>query len=91
MIDCMQSNIAAVLLAQNKLPEALAMNFEVLRIFEKVHGCEHLDVAKTQNNIAVIFQQQGKYPEALEMYHKSLATKEKLRGPEHLVVANNSS
>ena len=46
-MDCVQGNIAVILEALNKLPEALAMNFEALRIYEKVHGRDHPLAAKT--------------------------------------------
>ena len=55
MKDCGQGNIANILQMQNKLPGALVMFYEVLVIFEKVHGCEHPDVANTKEKYSCAF------------------------------------
>ena len=51
----MQNNISGIHLAQGELPEALTMLDDVLPIFEKALGQDHLHVADTKNKCAAFF------------------------------------
>ena len=86
-MSVLMCSIGLVYSEQSKLVEALDYYKRSLKIYLRVHGPDHPNVATTQNNIGEVYREQAKFPEALKMYQKSLATNEKVFGPEHLLVA----
>ena len=60
-----------------------------LRIFEKVLGEDHPNVASSLNNLAELYRTQGQYEQAEPIYQRSLAIKENTLGKDHPSVATS--
>ena len=58
-----------------------------LRVFRRVFGADHYEVAVNLNNLAAHDQAQGNQPKALRLYQSSLAIKQKILGVSHPDVA----
>ena len=84
----LQENIAAVLVEQGKLAEALEMLQEVLRVRVATLGPDHPLIAGTKWNIGIVLLKQAKYDEALSLLNEALQVKKKLLGEEHSDVAS---
>ena len=83
------NDLALVLEAQGKLPEAETMFREELAMCRKLLDNESLYVAYALNNLALVLYDQGKLPEAETLQREALTMKRKLLGNEHPAVANS--
>ena len=84
---CHLNNLAALLKATNRLPEAEPLMRRALAIDEKSYGPEHPDVAIDLNNLAALLQATNRLPEAEPLMRRALTIDEKSYGPEHPDVA----
>jgi len=78
-----------VLVRQEKLAEAEALNREALAMRQKLLGPEHPDVADSLMRVAFVLRKQGKFAEAEARYRQELALLKKLHGKEHAEVARS--
>jgi len=81
------SQLAQVYAGQGKHVEAEPVYLQALKIYQAVHGENHLDVAATLNNLGVLHRMYGQYAEAEPLLTRALAIKETLLGPDHPDVA----
>ena len=72
---------------EGRYKEAIPIAGQVLAIYEKAFGPEHLSTAAALNGLAELYRNLGDYQKALPLYDRSLAIYEKVRGPEHQDVA----
>jgi tetratricopeptide (TPR) repeat protein len=77
------SNLAIVLGAQRRLPEAEALFRKALAIWLKASGEAHPDTAGGYSNLAVVLGAQGRPAEAEAMYRKALAIQLRALGEAH--------
>ena len=77
------------LYGQGQYSKAIPIAKEVLAIFKKAFGPEHLDVALSLNNLAELYSSSGDYAKAEPLYLRALAIHEKALGQEHSNVAIN--
>jgi tetratricopeptide (TPR) repeat protein len=77
------NDLAELLDAQGKYPEAEPLLRRALAIREKAFGLEHRDVAQSLCNLANLLHERGKYDEAEPLARRALAIHEKVLGPEH--------
>ena len=69
-------------------------HFSLNRIYVKLYGTEHVDVAKVTNNYGTLLQELGDNEEALYFYERALSMLKKLRGeynPQVLSILDNLS
>ena len=81
------AHLAQAYSAQEKFVEAEPVYLEALKIYQDVHGENHLDVAAMLNNLGVLHRKHGQYADAQKLLMRALAIKEQLLGPSHLEVA----
>ena len=81
-------NISNVYQRQGKFSEALSTLKQVLAIFEKVHGRNHLKPAKTKLNIGSIYSSMGEYVRAPNTYNEALPVVETELGCDHQLTAD---
>ncbi len=81
------AHLAQAYSAQAKFVEAEPIYLEALKIYQDVHGENHLDVAAMLNNLGVLHRKHGQYADAQRLLTRALAIKEALLGPDHLEVA----
>ena len=81
------ARLAQAYTAQGKYVEAEPVYLEALRIYQEVHGENHLDVAAMLNNLGVLHRKHGQYADAQRLLTRALSIKEQLLGPDHLDVA----
>jgi tetratricopeptide (TPR) repeat protein len=81
------SQLAQVYAGQGKHVEAEPVYLQALKIYQAVHGENHVDVAATLNNLGVLHRMYGQYAEAEPLLTRALAIKENLLGPDHPDVA----
>ena len=81
------THLAQTYSAQGKFVEAEPVYLEALKIYQEVHGENHLDVAATLNNLGVLHRKHGQFADAQRLLMRALAIKERLLGPDHLEVA----
>ena len=81
------AHLAQTYSAQGKFVEAEPVYLEALKIYQDVHGENHLDVAAMLNNLGVLHRKHGQYADAQRLLTRALSIKEKLLGPDHLEVA----
>src|SRR5262245_61358111 len=72
------SQLAQVYAGQGKHVEAEPLYLQALKIYQAVHGENHLDVAATLNNLGVLHRMYGQYAEAEPLLTRALAIKETL-------------
>jgi serine/threonine protein kinase len=72
--------LSNVYLDLGDLPKAEAMALDAVAKTEKLHGHEHLDVAKALSELGLIRLTQGRLPEAESLFRESLAVLQKLPG-----------
>src|SRR5574340_674370 len=60
------AHLAQTYSAQGKFVEAEPVYLEALKIYQEVHGENHLDVAATLNNLGVLHRKHGSRPRALQ-------------------------
>ena len=83
------AHLAQTYSAQGKFVEAEPVYLEALKIYQDVHGENHLDVAAMLNNLGVLHRKHGQYADAQRLLSRALAIKEKLLGPAHTLLASN--
>ena len=66
------NNLAAVVRAQGRYPEAEALFREALEIDAATIGTTHPDYATHLNNLAGVVRAQGRYPEAEALFREAL-------------------
>jgi tetratricopeptide (TPR) repeat protein len=76
-------NLATILDAQQKYPQAEKYLREALRIERKELGEEHIETAVTMNNLGVLLAHLGTYEEAKRLLDKSVSLREAFYGPNH--------
>ena len=81
------NDLALVLRDRGNLPEAEALQREVLNLRLRSLGNEHTNVAIAMNNLAVVLRNQGKLAEAEDLHRRALAMQRKLLGNENMAVA----
>jgi tetratricopeptide (TPR) repeat protein len=81
------NNLAALLLATNRLGEAEPIMRRALAIDEKSLGPDHPRVATGLNNLAELLRATNRLAEAEPLYQRALAIDEKSFGPDHPDVA----
>lgn len=81
------AHLAQTYSAQGKFVEAEPLYLEALKIYQDVHGENHLDVAAMLNNLGVLHRKHGQYADAQRLLTRALSIKEQLLGPDHLEVA----
>jgi hypothetical protein len=54
-----------------------------LRVFGRLYGDEHYEIAANLHNLAALEVAEGNWAAAERLYRRSLAIKEKLLGPDH--------
>jgi len=69
------------------LAQAYSVYLEALKIYQDVHGENHLDVAAMLNNLGVLHRKHGQYADAQRLLTRALSIKEKLLGTDHPEVA----
>ena len=85
------NNLAVLLLATNRYPEAEPLMRRALAIDEKSLGPDHPDVARDVNNLAELLRVGNRLAEAEPLYRRALAIDEKSFGPEHPNVATSNN
>jgi len=78
---------AQALAAQGKYVEAEPLYLQALKIYQDVHGENHVDVAATLNNLGVLHRMHGQYTQAEPLLVRALEIKERVHGPDHPDVA----
>ena len=81
------AHLAQAYSAQGKFVEAEPVYLEALKIYQDVHGENHLDVAAMLNNLGVLHRKHGQYADAQRLLTRALSIKEKLLGTDHPEVA----
>ena len=72
-----------IALANGNLPEAEAIDQQVLVILEKAYGKNDQRLLHVMNRLTFVYQRQNKIPELLKMYKRRLAIYEAKYGPKH--------
>lgn len=75
--------MAECLWHQGKLTDAANHCKRVLKMYEKVLGAKHPDVACFMGNLAMIYHARNMYPDAEGYYKKALEVKSQVLGPDH--------
>ncbi|HEY1348075.1 MAG TPA: FxSxx-COOH system tetratricopeptide repeat protein [Ktedonobacteraceae bacterium] len=78
---------AQYLRARGRYAEAEPLYQRSLRLYERLLGSEHPEVARTLNYLAILYWSQGRYSEAEPLYLRTLHIREQVEGPEHPDVA----
>ena len=81
------SQLAQSYAAQGKYVEAEPVYLQALKIYQAVHGEQHVDVAATLNNLGVLHRMHGQYADAEPLLTRALAIKETVLGVDHPDVA----
>ncbi len=81
------NNLAALLLATNRLAEAEPLMRRALKIDEASYGPEHPDVARNLSNLAVLLKATNRLAEAEPLMRRALKIDEASYGSEHPMVA----
>ncbi len=81
------SRLAQAYTAQEKYVEAEPVYLQALKIYQDVHGEDHVDVAATLNNLGVLHRKHGQFVDAQALLARALKIKEKIFGPDDLEVA----
>ena len=81
-------NLAALLMATNRLAEAEPMMRRALQISEQTYGQSHPNVAKNLDSLAQLLRATNRYAEAEPMMRRALQIVETSLGKEHPHVAN---
>ncbi|KAI0849478.1 TPR-like protein [Daldinia vernicosa] len=76
-------NLAIVLQARSKYPEAGSLNQELLQLYEKLLGPNHPGRLMFMNNLAFILELLGKLNEAEEIHRQVLEMRKGLLGENH--------
>ncbi|MFP5271839.1 CHAT domain-containing tetratricopeptide repeat protein [Coleofasciculus sp.] len=72
---------------QGKYNEAIPLAERMLRLYQNVHGEDHLDISYSLNYLGLLYQNQGRYSEAEPFYRQALEMYKRLLGEEHPDVA----
>jgi tetratricopeptide (TPR) repeat protein len=78
---------AQYLRARGRYAEAEPLYQRCLRVYERLLGPEHPEVARVLNYLAILYWSQGRYSEAEPLYLLALRIREQVQGSEHLDVA----
>ena len=68
---------------QGRYEEAELLHQDALKMWRKLLGEEHPDVATSLNNLGVLWANQGNYSQALEYFEEAYDLLARLLGPEH--------
>jgi len=78
---------AQYLRARGRYVEAEPLYLRALRVYERLLGPEHPEVARVLNYLAILYWSQGRYTEAEPRYLLALRIREQVQGSDHLDVA----
>jgi tetratricopeptide (TPR) repeat protein len=81
------NNLAELLRATNRLPEAALLMRRVVGILERSGATDHLNMATALNNLAQLLQDANQLAEAEQVMRRVLAIDEKNYGTQHPGVA----
>jgi class 3 adenylate cyclase/tetratricopeptide (TPR) repeat protein len=81
------SRCAAYLLQRGEYAAAEQLSKRGLAIFEKAHGPDHPDVARSLIRLGNVYWTQGRYAEAQSAQARALAIGEQALGPDHPLLA----
>ena len=65
---------------RRKFVEAEPLYLEALKIYQDMHGENHLDVAAMLNNLGYLHRKHGQYADAQRLLTRALAIKEQIPG-----------
>jgi tetratricopeptide (TPR) repeat protein len=71
---------------QRRFAEAEPISTQILTIYNKKQGREHVDVGMAASNLAMIYHAQGKFDLAVMLYERAVEISTKILGPEHPTV-----
>jgi tetratricopeptide (TPR) repeat protein len=78
-----QNNLALLYSSQERYEEAEPLYLSVLKMYKRMLGDEHPDLATSQLNLGVLYQKQGRCAEAEAPYRQALAIAQSKLGSNH--------